>query len=196
MLKKILLTLVSFVAVAVVVVMGLAMKKPDEMTITRTGTTAATPATVYALLNDFHRFHEWSPWEKLDPNMKVDYSGPVAGVGTSYHWVGNDKAGEGRMTIVGVEPDAKVDMKLEFMKPFANTCTATFALAPKGSGTEVTWVMNGHNNTIAKVMSVLIDMDKAVGKDFEDGLGNLARVAEATPAATPADSTAQATTPS
>ena len=79
---------------------------------------------------------------------------------------------------------------------FANTCTATFTLAPNGNGTEVTWTMVGRNNAIAKVMSLFMDMDKLVGADFEEGLKNMARVAEATPLAAPADSTAATTTPS
>ncbi len=195
MVKKILLTIVVFIAVAFAVVMGLAMQKPDEMRIERKGTTAASPATVYAIVNDFHRFPEWSPWEKLDPNMKSDYSGPATGVGSSYHWAGNDKAGEGRMTIVEAVPDSRVDMRLEFIKPFADTCTTVFALAPNGTGTEVTWTMLGRYNMVSKVMCVFMDMDKMVGGQFEEGLASLARVAEATPPAAPADSAAVTPTP-
>jgi hypothetical protein len=195
MVKKILLTLVALIAVAVAVVMGLAMKQPDEMKIERTGTTSASPATVYAIVTDFHRFHEWSPWQKLDPNMKSDISGSAPGVGSSYHWAGNDKAGEGRMTIVDAMPDSRVDMRLEFVKPFADTCTTVFALAPTGGGTQVTWTMLGHYNMVSKVMCVFMDMDKMVGSQFEEGLANLARVAEATQPVAPADSTTVPTPP-
>jgi carbon monoxide dehydrogenase subunit G len=190
MLRKIALALVAIVVIAVLAVLGLASTKPDTMRIERKGTTAAAPATVYAILNDFHRFHEWSPWQKLDPDMKVDISGALAGTGSSYHWSGNAEAGEGRMTITDSQPDTRITMDLEFIKPFEAKNTAEFMLAPAGSGTEVTWVMSGKNNMMSKVMSVFMNMDAMVGKDFTEGLSNLARVAEREPAPAAADSSA------
>jgi uncharacterized protein YndB with AHSA1/START domain len=192
MLKKIVMALFAVVVIAILAVLGIASMKPDTMRIERKGTTAAAPATVYAILNDFHRFHEWSPWQKLDPDMKVDIQGGP-GIGSVYHWSGNAEAGEGRMTITDTQPDSHVGMDLEFIKPFESKNTCEFTLAPSGSGTEVTWVMNSKNNMMSKVMCVFMDMDKMVGKDFTEGLSNLARVAEREPAPATTDSTAAPT---
>src|SRR4029079_1405760 len=117
MLKKLVMAFAAVVVIAVLRVLGIASTKPDTMRIERKGTTAAAPATVYAILNDFHRFHEWSPWQKLDPDMKVDIQGGP-GTGSVYHWSGNAEAGEGRMTITDSQPDSHVGMDLEFIKPF------------------------------------------------------------------------------
>ena len=68
---------------------------------------------------------------------------------------------------------------------------------PEAGGSHVTWAMDGTNNYMAKVMTLFMNMDSMIGKDFEKGLGRLKTVTEtaAIPAAvgsTTADSTAAA----
>jgi hypothetical protein len=185
MLKKIALVLL-------LVVVGFAVfvaTRPADFRLTRERTLTAPPAVVHAFLNDFHKWADWSPWEKLDPAMKRDYSGAPAGPGTIYHWEGNDKVGEGRMTITDSHVPQSVTINLEFIKPWTATNTTQFDLAPSGTGTHVTWTMSGHNNFMAKAAGVFMDMDKMVGPDFEKGLANLdtvtAEAAKATPAPPP-----------
>lgn len=188
MFRKIALTLFVLIAVGAIAVFGIASTRPATYHIERSVTTAAPPATVYAVLNDMHRFPEWSPWQELDPNMKVTHDGPPTGVGSVYTWTGNKDVGEGRMTITASTPDESVVQKLEFMKPWASTCDVHFTIAPEGSGSKVTWAMDGNNDMMAKVMSLFMNMDSMVGKDFDKGLGKLKTLTESSPAA--ADSTA------
>lgn len=173
MAKKILLALLVIVAGLCTFI----LTRPATFHIERSATVAAPPEIVYARLDNFHRWPEWSPWEKLDPNMKRTYSGPESGPGASYAWTGNDKVGEGRMTIEEATPASKVAMKLEFIKPFPATNTATFVLVPEGNATKVTWAMDGKNNFMSKAFSVFMNMDKMVGTDFEKGLANLNTIA-------------------
>src|SRR5205085_450764 len=133
---------------------------------------AAPPAVVQAQIADFHRWDAWSPWAKLDPAMKTTFEGTPGAVGSSYAWTGNDKVGEGRMTLTGVDPGV-VTIKLDFVKPFASTSTSTFQLVPRTSGTEVTWAMEGRNNFVAKAFTMVMDMDKMIGGDFEKGLAQM-----------------------
>ncbi len=111
--------------------------------------------------------------------MKTTYGGPVAAAGSSYAWSGNDKVGEGRMTIVEAKPGERVRIRLEFIKPFASTSSTEFEFAPKGGGTQTTWTMVGHNEFVGKAFSVFMNMDKMIGNDFEKGLSQLKAVAEA-----------------
>lgn len=182
MFRKIALTLFVLIAVAAVAIFAIASTRPAQYHVERSIVTDAPPATVYAVLNDLHRFPEWSPWQKLDPEMKITHSGPPTGVGASYHWVGNKDVGEGRMTITESTPHASVVEKLEFIKPWASTCDVQFTIAPEGGGSKVTWAMDGTNDTMGKVMSMFMNMDAMIGKDFEEGLGKLKSVSEATPA--------------
>jgi hypothetical protein len=94
-----------------------------------------------------------------------------------------DKVGAGRMTLAEAQPSSKVAIKLEFLKPFKSTNTATFTLSPEGSGTKVTWSMDGPMNFMSKFMCLFMSMDKMVGGDFEKGLASLRQQIEAAPAA-------------
>ena len=56
---------------------------------------------------------------------------------------------------------------------------AVLAFQPTRDGaTEVSWQMYGSANFMGKLMGVFMDMDKMVGRDFEDGLQNLRQIAE------------------
>lgn len=176
MAKKIGIAVLGLLVVLIVVI----ALRPAHFRIERSAVVAAPPSAVFEQVNDFHNWPKWSPWEKLDPGMKKTFSGPPAGNGAAYAWTGNDKAGEGKMTITGSKPSEQVDIQLEFIKPFAATNQATFKLTPSGAGTNVQWVMEGNNGFVSKAFALFVDVDKMVGKDFEQGLANL-NVAAKTP---------------
>lgn len=177
--KKVVLGVLGVVVAAVVVVLGLAMTQPDTFRVERHAVIHAPADAIFANLDDFHRWEAWSPWERLDPNLQRTYSGAPSGVGAAYGWQGNDDVGRGRMTITESEPGDHVTIRLEFIEPFEATNTTLLALRPASGGTEVRWSMEGPQTFIGKVMCVFVDMDAMVGKDFENGLSNLARVSEA-----------------
>jgi uncharacterized protein YndB with AHSA1/START domain len=165
--------------------------RPNTYRVERSIVIAAPAEAVYPLLEDFRQWEGWSPWEKLDPAMTKTFGGAATGVGATYHWLGNNDVGEGRMTITEAEPAARVAILLEFLKPFASTSNCVFALAPEGTGTQVTWSMDGNHNFISKAMCVFVSMDKMLGGDFEEGLASMKTLAEASAvSAAPADSVA------
>ena len=143
---------------------------------------------MFAQVNDFHKWAQWSPFEKLDPQMAKTFEGPTEGVGASYAWKGNDKAGEGRMTIEKSNKPLQISIKLTFLKPFPATNTATFTFMPDSANpqsTKVTWEMDGNNNFVGKMFQLFVSMDKMVGADFERGLASLKAVAESAPRSAP-----------
>jgi hypothetical protein len=145
--------------------------------VVRTTTIAADPARVHALVDDFHEWPAWSPWEGLDPDLRRTYTGPVTGVGAHYAWEGNRKAGQGTMEITGSAPE-RIDIDLMFMKPFDSASKVTFDLVPTDGGTEVTWRMRGEQKGIWGVLGKVVSMDRLIGKDFEKGLARLKAVLE------------------
>jgi uncharacterized protein YndB with AHSA1/START domain len=179
MMRKVLVGIAVVVVVFVIVV----ATRPAAFHIERSIAVGAPPETAFAQVNDFHAWAAWSPWEKLDPTMKKTFEGAPSGAGAVYAWAGNGKAGEGRMTIDESETPSRVSIKLEFLKPFAATNTATFSFAPAPEGTKVTWAMDGHNGFVAKAFALFMNMDKMVGGDFERGLAGLKIAAESASAA-------------
>ncbi len=181
MIKKVILGILALLILVVVVLGVVVAMQPADFTITRTAAIAAPPETVFEQVNDFHKWDAWSPWAKLDPNMKTTYAGPESGVGASYSWVGNSDVGEGKMAITESKPSQNVKIDLDFISPFAAKNVTEFAFKPDGNGTNVTWTMSGKNNFMAKAFCLVMDMDKLVGGDFEKGLAQMKKVAEAAP---------------
>ena len=178
MFVKILIGLAVLVGLFLIVV----ATRPSAFRITRKATIAAPVSAIFAEVNDFHKWVAWSPFEKFDPAAKKTYEGPTSGVGAIYRWAGNSQAGEGSSTITESRPNELVRMKLEFLKPFKATNTAEFTFEPSGDQTVVTWSMSGNNNFMAKAFGLIMNCDKMVGSQFEEGLANLRTLVERTPA--------------
>jgi K+-transporting ATPase KdpF subunit len=168
----------AVIAVVLIVVLILALMKPDTFRVQRSTTVKTVPADVFPRINDFRNWASWSPYEKLDPNMKKTFSGPASGKGAIYEWQGNNKAGTGRMEILESSTPNKITIKLDFLKPFEGHNTSEFTMSPKGDSTEVTWAVYGPVPFMQKIMHVFINMDKLLGKDFEAGLANLKAITE------------------
>jgi hypothetical protein len=177
MLMPILMVVVALVVVLVVFV----ALRPDEFRVTRSAAISAPPATVFEQVNDLHKWEEWSPWAKLDPAAKSTYEGPPAGVGAAFAWSGNNKIGQGRMTITESKPEGLVKFNLEFLRPFKATNTAEFTFKSQGGQTVITWTMLGKNNFMSKAMGLFMNCDKMVGGQFEQGLAKMKSIAEAVP---------------
>lgn len=155
-----------------------AATRPNTFRTERAILIKATPAKLFAHINDLSQWQAWSPWVRLDPNMKHIPSGPVSGVGAVCGWEGNRKVGAGSMEIVESVSPSKVMLKLDFYKPFKASNMAEFTLEKKGTSTQVTWATYGPQPYMAKVMSTLIDTESMVGKQFEAGLANLKALVE------------------
>lgn len=150
----------------------------SDFEVVRSTTVDADPARVHSLVDDFHQWPQWSPWEGVDPDLQRSYTGPDSGVGAHYAWVGNRKAGAGSMEITASSPGA-ILIDLDFLKPFENHNKVTFELTAHGTGTDVTWRMTGTTKGLWSLVSQVFPMDKVVGKDFEKGLARLKQAAEA-----------------
>ncbi len=155
-----------------------AATKPDSFRIERSTTIKAPPGKVFALINDFHQWEAWSPWEKIDPAIKRTYSGPGSGAGAVYEWAGNKDIGQGRMEIVESTAASKISLKLDFVTPFEAHNFVDFTLLPHGDGTKVTQAMYGPSPYISKLMTIFFSMEKMVGSKYEEGLSNLKSLAE------------------
>jgi len=174
MFKKIALIIAALLAVLLVV----ALTKPDTFTVERTISIDAPPQTVYSLIDDFHQWEKWSPWEKLDPAMKRTHSGPSSGVGAVYEWQGNSDVGQGRMEMTEAYPPNRLVIQLDFVAPMQANNVTEFLLTPQDGGTYVRWTMSGANNFMSKVVQVFMSMDALVGGDFESGLTDMKAAAE------------------
>ncbi|WP_211444638.1 SRPBCC family protein [Collimonas humicola] len=171
-------TIAIVIVVAIALILGYATFRPDDFRVQRSVTIKAPPEKIFALIDDFHAWSSWSPFEKLDPGMKRTFSGPASGKGAAYAWDSTGKAGAGSMEIKESTPPGKILIKLDFTKPLEGHNTAEFSIDTQGDSSKVTWAMYGPSPYVAKVMGIFFSMDSMIGKDFESGLANLKSVAE------------------
>ena len=172
------LTIALIILVLLAGVVAIASTRPDSFVVQRSAVIAAPPEAVFPLIADLHGWSAWSPYEAKDPAMKKTYGGAPSGVGAVYQWDGNNKVGKGRMEVMEVVPPTKVAIKLDFERPFKGHNIAEFALQPQDGGTRVTWSMRGASPLVARIMGLVIDMDRMIGRDFETGLATLKTLAE------------------
>jgi uncharacterized protein YndB with AHSA1/START domain len=176
------LEIIAIIAVVIVVLLAAALAyaatKPDTFRVQRSTSIKAPPEKIFPLLDDLRSHATWSPWDQKDPAMKRTYSGAPRGKGAVYEWDGNKNIGKGRMEITETSPPSRVIFKLDFIKPFEAHNIAELVLEPKGDATNVTWAIYGPSPYLSKVMSLLCNMDKMIGKEFETGLANLKRLTE------------------
>jgi hypothetical protein len=172
---------IILIALAVIVVLFVVVvaTRPAAFRVTRTGRINAPAEVVFANVNTLRNWEAWSPWAKVDPNAKSTFSGPDSGTGSSMAWSGNNKVGEGRMTITDNRPNEVIHLKLEFLRPMKATHMAEFLFKSDGNQTTVTWSMSGKNNFMGKAFSLFVDCDKMIGRDFEKGLASLDSASQA-----------------
>src|ERR1700688_1691711 len=175
---EIIAIIAAVLAIAIVIVLILASTKPATFSVRRSAVVQAPAEAVFPLINNFHQWAKWSPWENKDPAMKRDYSGAESGAGAVYAWDGNKNVGSGRMEILDASAHSKIQIKLDFFTPFEGHNTAEFTMLPQGDGTILTWLMYGPAPFMAKIMHVFMNIDNMVGRDFEIGLANLKKLTE------------------
>jgi hypothetical protein len=171
-----------YVAIALVLVvaafLAYAASRPDSFRVERSAAINAPAECIFPLIANLKSMNTWNPFVEPDPAIKLAYSGPDSGKGAANTWSGNNKVGEGRIEVTDAAPSSRVTMKLEMLKPMKARNVVEFSLQPGGNATTVTWAMSGRRPFMVKLMSVFIDCDGMVGKEFEKGLGKLKAIAE------------------
>jgi uncharacterized protein YndB with AHSA1/START domain len=173
MLKTLLIILLLVATVLI-----LAATKPNTFRVQRSVSIQASPEKIFALIDNLHSWPQWAPQDRDDPRMKRTFSGPESGVGATSNWSGSGNTGTGQMTITESEPSKKIAIAVDWQKPFQARNINEFVLDPEGGSTRVTWTMQGPNLYMMKLMGVFTNMDRLMGKHFENGLANLKAVAE------------------
>ena len=187
-LRSIVLFILAFVLLLVVVSLFL----PSKVHVERSTMITAPPAAIFSQVNNLHNWSTWMPWNKIDPNMKIDYFGSAEGKGSGYLWTSENKnVGNGKLTITDSKPDEYVATSMEFQG--RGEGKADFKIEPTMGGSKVTWGMDSETgmNPFMKYMGLF--MDQMIGGMFEKGLDDLKKASENNPVpgtdVVPADST-------
>lgn len=172
---KFLKWVLAMLALLGVVLVGGSLLLPAQTQVERSVLIERPVTEVFATLNSFRRFNQWSPWFAADPQAKYDYSGPADGVGAGMQWSGNRAVGSGSQKILESVPNQKVVVALDFG---GSAATATYTLTPEGAATRLSWRFESEHgfNPFNRWMGLLFD--KMIGGDFERGLASLKQLLE------------------
>ncbi len=166
------------IAILIAGILIYAATRPDTFRIERSTSIKAPPEKIFPLIDGFHQWEAWSPWEKIDPKIKRSYSGADRGKGSVYAWQGNKDIGQGRMEIIEATPSSNVVIKIDFLQPFEAHNMIEFTLERQGEAVKVTQAMYGPSPFVSRLMGLFCSMDRMVGKKFEEGLASLKAIAE------------------
>lgn len=180
MFRKIFIIGASVVVALLALFLIAAALQPDDFSVERSATFDASPAALFAQVNDHRNFVKWNPFNELDPDVKNTFSGTDSGVGAVCYWKGNSRTGAGSSTIIESKPNELVRLRMDFKEPMENTSTVDFTFKPEGDKTLVTWKMYGPQNFVGKAFSLVMSTEKMCGPMFEKGLASMEKSAKQT----------------
>lgn len=178
---RILKIIICVVLVGLAALAAFAAVTPPHYQISRSIRIHAGAEQLFPFINNSKKSNEWMPWAESDPSVKMTFSGPDEGVGSVSSWNSTGHMGDGRAEVIESVPNQKVVTKLTYTKPMAMQQVAEIALQPSEGETVVTWSVSGESPLLARMICIVLNMDKMVGSEFEKGLSKLKRIVEAAP---------------
>ena len=172
-------TFLYIVLAVVILIVVLAMIAPKSYDVNRSITINKPVPAVFEYLRYLKKQDDWSPWGKRDPNMKKEFEGVDGTVGAISKWAGNKEVGEGEQEIMRIVDNEVIESRLRFFKPWKSESDAYLKVKEEAAdSTTVTWGFSGNNKFPMSIMMLFMNMDKAIGKDFDEGLATLKDVLE------------------
>ncbi len=148
---------------------------PKDFDVTRTVTINAPGDVVFEQVAELQNWNNWSPWHEKDPNMTFEWGEVTRGQGASYSWE-SETMGSGSLEVIEFEEGSFIKNELDF--GFFGSPQSDWSFVPVDGGVEVSWHMAGTNPFITRGMGVFMDMETAIGEDFDAGLKNLKTYSE------------------
>lgn len=171
-------TLFIILIVFALIIAGLHAYAPKTYNVSRSILINKPLHEVFNYLKFLKNQDDWSPWAEKDPNMVKSFKGVDGEAGFVSSWIGNKDVGEGEQELTGFVENEVIESQLRFLKPFKSTSDAYLKVEKEGEGTKVVWGFKGYNAFPVTIMMVFMNMDKAIGKDFEYGLNKLKSILE------------------
>ncbi|PWL38577.1 polyketide cyclase [Flagellimonas aquimarina] len=171
--------LLYILAGIVFIILILGLIAPKSYNVSRSIEIAKPKDVVFENLKFLKNQDAWSPWNKKDPNMEKKFTGTDGEVGAISYWNGNKDVGEGEQELTKIVNGERIESELRFLKPWKSTSDAYITTEEVGeSSTMVTWGFSGKNKFPTSIFMLFMNMDKAVGGDFEEGLASLKELLE------------------
>jgi len=150
---------------------------PKEFSYEKSITINAPVDSVWNNANSLSALDKWSPWNDYDPTMKKEMTGIDGTVGAKHSW-NSDIVGSGSQTIVKFTKPQYFETELIFTEPNKSKGKAFVKLVSEGNNTIATWGMTGTMPYPLNLMNLFMNMEKSLGKDWDNGLSSLKKLSE------------------
>jgi len=180
MIKKILIALGVLIVLFIVAIVAMTMIAPTNFAVEKEIVINKPRAEVFEYAKMVKNQNDWGPWFKKEPTMKQEFRGTDGQVGFVVHWKG-EKAdtGEGEQEIKKIVPNERIETELRFKEPFESKADAYLTTEDSGPNqTKVKWGFTGSMPRPMNIFLLFVDMNDAVGKDYQDGLASLKSIME------------------
>lgn len=169
--KKFLYVLLALLALLVVLIFTVSEKYHFEKSIVIN----APADKIYPHLSSTRAFNAWNPWLKMDPNLKLEYTGIPGTVGDKYCWKSEKQGvGNGCQEITALLPNEKQSTKMSFEG--MGDAYSDIILSPEGTVTKVTWTLESELERPKNLMKFF--MNSAINKSYGQGLEALKVLSE------------------
>lgn len=171
---------IYIIAAIVVLIILLAAIAPKKYDVNRSIVINRPVNEVFSYLKFVKNQDYWSPWKERDPGMKQTFTGQDGTIGFISAWESDHKqVGSGEQEIKNITENEKIETELRFLKPWKSVSQAYIKTEDQGNNsTKVVWGFHGVSKPPMNIMMLFMNMDKAVGKDFEEGLAKLKTILE------------------
>ncbi len=178
-LKRILLVLIGLIAVLLIVALFI----PEQTVVIRKIVIDRNQTEVFDYVKHLKNQEKYGVWWQTDPNMKITTSGIDGSVGYIHAWKStDDNVGEGQQKIISLHEDStssKMDIELKFIKPFkSNNPSYMSTESVSRNSTKVTWAITNNMPYPMNLLGAVMNMEKMLGDDLEQGLKNLKVILE------------------
>ena len=176
---KILKIIGIIIVVLILIVVGYGLSLSGEAQMERSTVINAPIEKVFNSVNTFANVPEWSPWIKMDPEVKIEFSGPENGKGAKYSWDSqNPELGQGTQEILESREGNYVKTQMVFAIP--GEYYAEYILEPTEGGTKLTWTYDGRvDGLFWKIL--MSNAEAQLGPMYEQGLADLKNYIESLP---------------
>lgn len=171
--------LLYILAIIALIFVILVIVAPKAYTVSRSIIIDKPIEEVFQYLKSIKNQDNWSPWKKKDPNMTQEFIGEDGKVGFTAKWKGNKDVGEGEQEVLSIIENEAIETQLRFFKPWKSQSIGTLLVDKVDENqTLVTWGFSGKNPIPFNIFMLFFNMDKTIGKDFEEGLVDLKQLLE------------------